>query len=252
MLSALELSPAAWLAAGGAFLFAAILRGFTGFGFAIAAVPLASLVMPPSRTVAAVLVMQLAIGIRDCIMEWRQANRAIVGQLAIAAVIGMPLGVIALALTPAPIVRVTLGVMVLVAVALTWKPHPARQSPRRATTLATGFASGIFHGLAAMAGPPVIAYFLAYETRVAVMRSSLMVFFPVVSLLGLPMVAVAGLLDTPAIVLGVLGMPLMVGGGWLGTWAFRRYGARSYRPLALGALLLTAAASIARALTDLL
>ena len=252
MLSAFDLSPAAWLAAGGAILVAAILRGFTGFGFAIAAVPLASLVMPPSRAVAAILVMQLCIGIRDCVMEWRQANRATVGHLAIGAFIGMPLGVIALALTPAPLVRVALGVMVLVAVALTWKPHPARRPPRRAVTLATGFASGIFHGLAAMAGPPAIAYFLAYEPRVAVMRSSLMVFFPVASLLGLPMVAVAGLLDTPAIVLGVLGMPLMIGGGWLGTWAFKRYGARSYRPLALAALLLTAVASIARALADLL
>ena len=68
MLSSFELSAGAWLAATGAILFAAVLRGFTGFGFALAAVPLASLVMPPSRTVAAVLVMQLAIGLRDCIV----------------------------------------------------------------------------------------------------------------------------------------------------------------------------------------
>jgi Ni/Fe-hydrogenase subunit HybB-like protein len=46
-------------------------------------------------------------------------------------------------------------------------------------------------------------------------------------------------------------MPLMIGGGWLGAWAFRRFGTRSYRPLALGALLVTAAASIARAVVDL-
>ena len=246
------MSPAAWLAASGAILFAAVLRGFTGFGFALAAVPLASLVMPPSRTVAAILVMQLSIGIRDCIMEWRQADRVAVRHLTIGAVIGMPLGVAVLALAPAGLVRAALGVLVLAAVALTWKPHPGTRPPHLAVTLGTGFASGVFHGLAAMAGPPAVAYFLAFETRVAVMRSSLMVFFPVVSLLGLPMVAVAGLLDMPAVLLGVLGMPVMVGGGWLGAWAFKRYGVRSYRPLALGALLLTAAASILRALVDLI
>jgi uncharacterized protein len=102
-----------------------------------------------------------------------------------------------------------------------------------------------------MAGPPAVAYYLAFERRLPVMRSSLMVYFPIVSLLGLPMVWSAGLLDAPALLLGLLGMPLMVAGGWLGTWGFRRFGARSYRPLALGALLLTAAASIARAGMDL-
>ena len=251
MLSAIELSAWGWLAAAGAILFAAVLRGFTGFGFALAAVPLASLVLPPSRTVAAVLVMQLSVGIRDCIMEWRQADRRGVGLLTLGAVAGLPLGVAALALAPAGVVRGVLGVLVLAAVALTWKPHPAAGAPHRAVTVGTGFVSGIFHGLAAMAGPPAVAYYLAFERRVPVMRSSLMVYFPIVSLLGLPMVASAGLLDTAAVVLGVAGMPLMVGGGWLGAWAFRRFGARSYRPLALGALLVTAAASIMRAVVDL-
>ena len=252
MLSGLALSPGEWLAAGGAILFAAVLRGFTGFGFAIAAVPLASLVLPPSRTVAAVLVMQLAIGLRDCFMEWRHADQPTVVRLVLGSAIGMPLGVAALALASATMMRAGLGLMVLVAVALTWKPRPAQLRPHSSLTMATGFAAGICHGLAAMGGPPAVAYFLAFEKRVTVMRSSLMVFFPLASLLGLPMVALAGLLDAPAFMLGVLGMPLMVGGGWLGTWAFRRYGARSYRPLALGALLLTAAASIARAMVDLL
>lgn len=252
MLSTLDLSLAGWLGAAGAILFAAVLRGFTGFGFAIAAVPLASLVMPPSRTVAAVLVMQLMIGLRDCVMEWRQADRPAIARLTLGGVIGMPLGVAVLALAPVAWVRAALGVLVLGAVALTWKPRPADHRPHQAVTLVTGFASGLLHGLAAMAGPPAIAYFLAYEPRVAVMRSSLMVFFPVASLLSLPMMAAAGLLDPAALLLGGLGMPLVIGGGWLGSWGFKRYGAGSYRPLALGAMLMIAAASIARALADLL
>ncbi len=251
MLTEIDLSPAAWAAAIGAILFAAILRGFTGFGFALAAVPLASLVLPPSRTVAAILVMQLGIGLRDCIMEWRQSDRPGIARLTAGAIIGLPVGVAALALTPAPIVRAVLGVMVLAAVALTWKPRPAHHRPTTAITVATGFVSGIFHGLAAMAGPPAVAYYLAFERRLPVMRSSLMVYFPIVSLLGLPMVWAAGLLDAPALVLGILGMPLMVAGGWLGAWAFSRFAARSYRPLTLAALLFTAAASLARAALDI-
>lgn len=252
MLSAIALTPGAWLAAAAAILFAAVLRGFTGFGFAIAAVPLVSLVMPPSRTVAAVVVMQVAIGLRDCFAEWRQADRKVLVRLTLGALAGMPIGVAALAMLPASAVRLVLGALVLVAVVLTWKPRRATQPPHAGVTLATGFASGLSQGLAAMAGPPAVTYFLAFEPRLAVMRSSLMVLFPMVSLLGLPMVAVAGLLDSTALVLAALGMPLMLGGGWIGAAAFRRFGGRSYRPLAIGALLITAAASITRALFDLL
>ena len=42
MLTGLDLTIGAWATAIGAILFAAVLRGFTGFGFALAAVPLAS------------------------------------------------------------------------------------------------------------------------------------------------------------------------------------------------------------------
>jgi len=252
MLTHLGLTAGQLAAASAAILFAAVLRGFTGFGFALAAVPLASLVMPPQQTVAAVLLMQLGIGLRDCIVEWKHVEPATIGRLTLGGVIGMPLGVAALALAAPATIRAILGVLVLVAVALTWKPRPAHHKASTRTTLATGFASGTMHGLAAMAGPPVVAYFLAFEPRLHVMRSSLMVFFPLVSLLGLPMVAYAGLLDTAALILGLLGMPIMLAGGWLGTHGFRRWGGRSYRPVALAALLATAAASILRSLSDFL
>ncbi|HEY0420739.1 MAG TPA: hypothetical protein VGC80_14575, partial [Acetobacteraceae bacterium] len=60
------LPPAPVLAAAAlAILFAGVLRGFTGFGFALAAVPLTSLVLPPGLVVASVLVMQAVVGFRD-------------------------------------------------------------------------------------------------------------------------------------------------------------------------------------------
>ena len=40
---------------------AAILRGFTGFGFALAAVPLLSLTLPPARVVPIVVILQAIV-----------------------------------------------------------------------------------------------------------------------------------------------------------------------------------------------
>ncbi len=103
-----------------------------------------------------------------------------------------------------------------------------------------------------MAGPPAIAWFLALRTERDAMRSSLMVLFPIVSALALPPAAWAGLITHDALLLALLGLPLMVAGGWLGTLLFRRHGARGYRPVAVVALGATAVAAILRGIAGLL
>jgi uncharacterized membrane protein YfcA len=240
------------LGAAAAILFAALLRGFTGFGFALAAVPLASLFLPPRQVVTAVLLMQVAIGLRDCVVEFRSADWRVVGRFVAGGVFGTPLGVLTLAALPQPVVRLVLGVLVALAVALSWRPRTAAPRPAGGLALGAGFASGICNGLAAMAGPPAILYFFAFEPRQTVMRSSLMVFFPLASALALPMVAASGMLGTQGLVLAAAGLPLMILGSWLGAHGFRRFGGRSYRPVASVALLFTALVTIAKGLSELL
>ena len=246
------LSPAQWAWAIAAISFAAVLRGFTGFGFAVAAVPLASLVLPPGVTVAAALLMQTAIGLRDCIAERHRADWRSVRWLIAGAVVGTPFGLALLTFLPTAWVRLGLGLMVLATVAITSRPARTQRMPERSWGLATGLCSGISNGLAAMAGPPAIAYFLALRADRDVMRSSLMVLFPLVSALALPPAAWAGLLTRDALLLAALGLPLMVTGGWFGARLFRRHGARGYRPVAIIALGATATAAILRGLAGLL
>lgn len=229
-----------------------MLRGFTGFGFAVAAVPLASLVLPPSLTVAAALVMQTAIGLRDCIAERGRADWRSVRWLIAGAVAGTPAGLALLAALPPAWVRLGLGLLVLATVAITSRPARLHAPPGRNWGLATGVCSGISNGLAAMAGPPAIAYFLAIRAQREVMRSSLMVFFPIASAMALPPAALAGLVSRDALLLAALGLPLMLAGGWAGTALFRRHGPRYYRPVAVAALGATAAAAILRGVIGLL
>ena len=50
---------------------AALLRGFTGFGFGLAAVPLLSLALPPAKVVPFVVTLQVIVGVSGL----RQASR---------------------------------------------------------------------------------------------------------------------------------------------------------------------------------
>ena len=235
-----------------AVLAAAVLRGFTGFGFALAAVPLASLASPPEVVVPLVLVMQAAIGLNDGLAARRRADWPVVRRMVLAAAIGTPWGLAALLVLPLAAVRLSLGGLVLLAVMQTWRPRgPARTPPWFAPHLA-GWVAGVCNGLAAMSGPPVVLYFMRYEPQPLVMRASLLVFFPLVALLALPMAATVGLLSGRSFILAGLLMPLMLVGGWAGAWLFRRFGGASYRHVAAISLLVTALASIVKGVLALM
>src|ERR1017187_5681594 len=92
---------------------AALLRGFTGFGFAIAAVPLLSLVLPPARVVPLTVMLQVLASLVDLraasrITDWRS-----MGWLTPGMVVGTPLGLFLLTRLSANDARLTIGVLIL-------------------------------------------------------------------------------------------------------------------------------------------
>ncbi len=230
---------------------AGALRGFTGFGFALAAVPLASLMLPPQLVVVSMLLMMSVVGVRDILIEHKRADMVTLGPMAVGMLAGTPIGVWALSALPVAGVRMALGGLAMLAVGLTWRTPRPEQRGGRWLAGVTGVASGICTGLAAMPGPPVIAYFMAFEPRVAVMRSSMIVFFPFAAAVALPSAFAAGLVGQEHFVLAASGLPAMLVGTWLGRLGFERWGTRNYRPAAGAALLVTALAALAKGVAEL-
>ncbi len=76
---------------GGVFL-AAVLRGFTGFGFGLAAVPLLSLVLPPAEVVLLVVTLQVVVGGGGLRAAWPECDSRSVGLLFPGLVLGVPVG----------------------------------------------------------------------------------------------------------------------------------------------------------------
>ena len=251
-MNAAFLTPFQWTWALGAVFCAGALRGFTGFGFAVAAVPLASLVLEPRTAVVSTLLMQTAIGLRDCVVERRRADWRAIAWLAIGGVVGTPLGVLGLTVLPVPWVRLGLGLMVLGAMAITWRPPRLQRRLGRHWAILAGFASGMSNGLAAMSGPPAIVFFLATEPDRARARGSLLSFFPIAAAIALVPAFRGGLVLRDDLLIAAFGLPLMLLGGTIGAALFRRYGQRAYRPVAAISLGLTAAAAILRGLAGLL
>lgn len=245
------LTPAGLAAAAGAILAAAVLRGFTGFGFALAAVPLLGLSIPPSRAVPLAVGLQLCGGLIDLRGARRLCHWPTLRWLIAGAVLGSPLGTLALASASPTVARLAIGAICAGGTALLALGARFRGLPGGPATVAVGLASGLFNGLAAMPGPPVVAYYLASPLSPERARASLLVFFLAASATGALSLSVAGLLGPGLLAPTALGVPLMFGGSWIGQRLFRRAAGRGHRAVSIALLAGVAAVSCLKALADL-
>lgn len=252
LLETLDLSWISLILFCSAVLGAAILRGFSGFGFALAAVPLASMIVAPTKAVAIAVLLQAAVGLRDlgkgrAVLDWPGLKR-----LSLGALIGTPLGLLGLVYLDAALIRLAIAAIVVAGVLLLLpKAHPDRPV-RLGLAGPTGLVAGLFGGLAAMPGPPVVAYYLSGATPSNVIRATMMVFFCFTSLLALPGLALGGMLDGPTLLLSLLAIPIMLAGTALGGAVFARSPDAAYKPVALAVLIVMALGSGLRGLLDVL
>lgn len=230
---------------------AGFLRGFTGFGFALAAVPVMTLFVEPASVIPAIPIVAMVAGAEQLRRAFQSANWHAIRRLLIGAVAGAPVGALALSLLPANAMRALVGCVLLVAVLLLLRGCRLRSAPSTAAQVGIGALSGLLNGSTAMGGPPVILFFLAPPEGVAIGRASLLVYFFFISAWSVVVQGVAGLIDLRVIVLAVLMIPFMAFGNVLGDRMFGRSSATTYKRTALAFLLAIAILAIVRALWDI-
>ena len=102
----------------GAVFLAAATQQLSGFGYALMAVPLLTLVLGPKDAVALSSLSGLA---GTGLMAWRlrrRVDRPVVGRLLLGAVVGMPIGIVVLRRAAPEPLQIAVSVVVLLAVAL--------------------------------------------------------------------------------------------------------------------------------------
>ncbi|SHJ47253.1 hypothetical protein SAMN02745194_02660 [Roseomonas rosea] len=231
--------------------FSALFRGFTGFGFAIIAVPLLSLALPPLLAVALAAGLQLLGGLMDLPQASRACHWPSVRWLLAGALLASPLGTLLLAWLPADAARLALAAACGAAVLALASGFRFHRMPGRGATMGAGVLSGLFNGLAAMPGPPALAYYLALPLTPAQVRASLMVFFAFSAMASTASLVAIGAFAWREVALVLAGLPLMLGGSRLGALLFRRAGG-AHRNVSLATLALVALVTAARGISGLL
>ena len=246
----MELNAQIGWAAGIVFL-AAMLRGLTGFGFALAAVPLLSLVMEPARAVPVSLMVVGIGGVAGIPKALRTCDWTSLRGLAIGAMVATPIGILILKTIPADGARLIIALFTIAALASIGRGGAPSTDPGLGRKITYGALAGLFNGLAAMPGPPVVAYFMATRFNREIIRSSLLVFFQCTTFLGLASAALAGLIRTDMFLMVACALPAFWIGNNLGVRLFALGSEQHYRRLTMGCLALTALGSAIPALRGL-
>jgi uncharacterized protein len=227
---------------------ASLLRGFTGFGFGIAAVPLLSLALPPAKVVPFVVVLQVIVGVAGLRQSWSLCDwRAVVG-LSPGLVLGIPIGLAVLTTFGADPVRLAIGCVILGSVLLLWRGLRLPPRPSRAIAWGVGLIAGVMSGLASMGGPPIVVYLLALAHEAAVVRASSIVYFMLSAMVSLLLMSLHGLIDREILSWSIASVPLLMAGTHVGSWGFRRSRPQHHRLTAMVLLSVLAVLLIARGL----
>ena len=145
------------------------------------------------------------------------------------AVLATPLGIWLLKLTTPDVARLLIALIAICAFLLVLLPQRGELRPGPKETAATGIASGILTGFAAMPGPPVVPYYIRQPIPPAEARASMMLVFFATAVAGTISSFVLGLASSRLVWMSVLLFLPMLLGNWLGAKSFGKVPAPLWR-----------------------
>ena len=220
---------------------AAVVRGFSGFGFSLLAISGLSLLYPLQEILPPMLMMELAASINLLPTIWKDIHWRSFFPLFAGAMIGTPIGIYALShFSPAPM-QLALAIFMSISVGLMWIGYGLKSMPNLAATLAAGAASGLANGAFGIGGPPVILFYFASPAGAAAGRASLTAFFLAIDVIWLTNPsAIMGLIHWSMAIRAAFYLPFLLGGIWIGNHAFKGVDEAKFRKSVLLILMVMA------------
>src|SRR5579883_3442256 len=156
---------------------AAIVRGYSGFGFSLLAITALSLALPLTAIIPPVFMLEVAASLSLLRSVWGEIAWKPIGLLWLGCLIGTPAGVWLLASVPAAPMKIAFALAVLSAVALLGSGYVRGSRPGPAETVAAGGVAGLLNGAFGIVAPPVVIFFFNSPIGATISRASLIAFF---------------------------------------------------------------------------
>jgi uncharacterized protein len=231
---------------------AAIVRGFSGFGFSLLAVTSLSLLLPAQEVVPSIFMLEVAASLHLLPGIWKDVHWKSLVPLIVGCLVATPLGVYLLAHAPQAPMQIALGIFVLIAVAMMALGYAMKAMPNTLTSTLVGAASGFCNGAFGIGGPPVILFYFASPAGHIAGRASVIAFFLATDLIGLAFQAGEGLVTKAAFMRALIFLPALLIGVWIGSRGFKSANQETFRKIVLGIMALLGAITLIKGVSGVI
>jgi uncharacterized protein len=229
-------------------LLAAIVRGYSGFGFSALVVMLGSWVLTPAQIVPVVLLLEIMASIHLLPSIWSHIDWARLTRILIGSAFSIPLGVYALAYFDAEWMRILISSVVLVASILNLRGVSFAHYDGKRLDYVVGLVSGAMTGLAAIGGLAIATVFLSIQLPIAIIRSTLVAVFFATDIYSTLMGLSHNLLNLQLLTICLYLIPLLVIGVIIGKKRFINTNVATFRRLTIILLMFLAGSGLIRGL----
>lgn len=205
-----------------------LLQGLTGFGSLLLCLPLASLVMPIREAIPFVTLYAMTLNLLNCVILRRELRIRRLAVPLLATLPGIPLGILALKVTPAWALILLVGIMLTPFAMYSLMVTPVKRQLGWGWAMPVGLSAGFLGGATGACGPPFIVYVSMQPWPRDEIKGSLAAFFMICGLVILAGQEASGLITEPVLSLYATSVPGLLLGLALGTMAYNRLGERGY------------------------
>ncbi len=202
-------------------MFASLVRGYLGFGFAAICVVGLNFFMPAAQSIVVALTLDAVCSLGLLSQAARQMNVSLWRKL---------------------LLILVFSVFMAFSVKMPW-------AQKTVAGYFYGMACGVFTSAASVGGPVIVCYLLSSKLSVVCQRATMVTFFFTVDLVAICALILSDLVEAEALAyLGLLILPTMLCVK-LGEWLFNTYPPGSLKKLSLPVMTFVASSSIAASVT---
>lgn len=221
----------------GVVFLATLIRSALGFGEALVAVPLLSLVIPVEVAAPLAVLVSIAVALVVVLEDWHKVHLGSAWRLVLSTLFGIPLGLLLLTAVPEPLVKAVLAVVIIAFSAYCLSRRTPLQLGDDRLAWLFGFGAGVLGGAYGMNGPPLVVYGTLRRWPAEQFRATLQGYFLPASVVGMAGYWLAGLWGQTVTRYALLSLPVAVVSIVLGRVVNRRLAGRGFIWYVHGALI---------------
>ena len=222
----------------GVAVLAAIVRAFTGFGANVVWGPVLMLYYGPVEMVAIMAIAAVATSFQVALPSAKQADWRTIGIMFAAMLVATPFGVLTLLQVDPHIFKKAFGIFILVGAAVLASGWVYRGTHSKFATAATGALSGWTAGFAGVGGPILVIYFLAAPGDLRQKHANNSISVTLLAPITLAGLLWQGAVDSDAWIRGLLFLPAVYIGQWIGLRLFKVAPIELFRKVSLALMMI--------------